>query len=197
MLINIALIVFAYLLGSLSAAIIVCKLMGMEDPRHAGSGNPGATNVLRLHGKKAGIAALTGDLLKGVLPILVARFVAAPDLIIALSGVAVFLGHLFPVFFGFQGGKGVAPLLGVLLACSWLVGLLFVASWLMIAALFRYSSAAGMASAILSPVYAIWFTPDIAYVVCFAVMALFLIWRHKLNIEKLIAGTESRIGNRR
>ncbi|MGK0297194.1 MAG: glycerol-3-phosphate acyltransferase PlsY [Gammaproteobacteria bacterium] len=194
MIINILAIVSAYLLGSLSAAILVCKVMGLSDPRKGGSGNPGATNVYRLHGTKAGSIALFGDLIKGVLPILVSQYIGVADWVIAVSGIAVFLGHTYPIFFHFKGGKGVATLLGVLLATSWLVGLLFIFSWALIAILFRYSSAAGMTAAMLAPVYAIWLTPDMSYVGSFTVMALFLLVRHRKNIERLLAGTESRIG---
>jgi acyl phosphate:glycerol-3-phosphate acyltransferase len=187
----------AYLLGSLSAAILVCKAMNLEDPRSGGSGNPGATNVLRLHGKKAGSIALFGDLIKGVIPVLIAKYTGAPDWVIAACGFAAFLGHLFPIFFNFNGGKGVATLLGVVLATSWLTGALFILSWIVIAKIFNYSSLAGMTAAVLTPVYALWLTPDLSYVASFSAMAFFLLLRHRKNIEKLIAGTEAKIGNRR
>jgi acyl phosphate:glycerol-3-phosphate acyltransferase len=197
MLINLLLIVFAYLLGSLSAAIIVCKLFGLEDPRTVGSKNPGATNVLRMHGKKAGVVALLGDLIKGIIPVLAARYAGAPEWVIALSGLTVFLGHLYPLYFRFGGGKGVATMLGVLLATSWLLGLLFIVTWLAIAILFRYSSVAGMTVALLSPIYAAWLTPGLNYVVCISVMGLLVVVRHRQNIRNLIAGTESRFGDPR
>lgn len=197
MLINIACISGAYLLGSLSAAIIVCRFMRLGDPREGGSGNPGATNVLRLHGKKAGIIALLGDLLKGVIPVLLARYIGADHWAIAGAGLAVFLGHLYPVFFQFRGGKGVATLLGVLLATSWLLGLLFMLTWSVIAALTRYSSAAGLTAALASPLYAWWLMPDYSYVASLAVMAALLVSRHRQNISRLLAGTESKIGRQR
>jgi acyl phosphate:glycerol-3-phosphate acyltransferase len=195
MITDITLILAAYLLGSLASAIIVCKLMGRGDPRLDGSGNPGATNVLRLHGKKAGIYALLGDLLKGVVPVLVARYLDSSDGVIALTGLAAFIGHLFPVFFGFKGGKGVATLLGVLVAIHWLLGLLFALTWITVAKLSRYSSLAGILSAILAPGFAWLVLPDPAYTVCTLIMSALLLWRHRPNILKLLAGTESRIGS--
>jgi len=197
MVLNITYILSAYLIGSLSAAIIVCRLLGLEDPRESGSKNPGATNVLRLHGKTAGILSLTGDLLKGVIPVLVARYSGTPDEVIALSGLAVFLGHLFPVFFKFKGGKGVATTLGVLLATSWLLGLSFMLTWLTVASISRYSSLAGMTAALCSPIFALWLTSNIAYPIVFLIMAIFLITRHQQNITRLLAGTESKIGQKK
>lgn len=194
MLVNILLVVSGYLCGSFSTAIVLCKMMGMDDPRLDGSGNPGATNILRLHGKKAGLLALTGDTVKGMLPVLLARYLDAPDSVIALTGLAAFLGHLYPVFFGFKGGKGVATLIGVVFAMSWAAGLLFVTAWLTIAFAFRYSSLASLVAATMLPVYAYAILPDISYVLSFCIMVALLIWRHQPNIRKLMAGTESKIG---
>ena len=149
--INTLLILFAYLLGSLSAGIIVCRIMNLTDPRQGGSGNPGATNVYRLHGKKAGGLALLGDIIKGIIPVLFARYAGGSEGVIAFCGLAVFLGHLFPVFFRFRGGKGVATFLGVLIGMSWALGIMFIVTWFIVASLFRYSSAAGMTAAALSP----------------------------------------------
>jgi len=196
MIIDVTLLVLAYLLGSVASAIIVCRLMGLDDPRLGGSGNPGATNVLRLHGKKAGILALAGDLLKGVIPVLLAKNIGAADVVIALTGLAAFLGHLFPIFFRFKGGKGVATLLGVLLATSWIAGLLFLASWALVAKLFRYSSLAGITAGLLTPVFSLLLLPQVAYTICFSLMALLLVWRHKSNIRNLLAGTEPRADRR-
>lgn len=187
-------IAIAYLIGSLSAAIIVCKLLGLSDPREGGSKNPGATNVLRLHGKTAGVLSLMGDLIKGVIPVLVVRYIGSPDWVIAGCGLAVFLGHLFPVFFQFKGGKGVATTLGVLLATYWMLGVLFIITWLIIAGISRYSSLGGMTAALLTPLYALWLTTDITYPLAFLIMAICLISRHKQNIQRLMAGTESRVG---
>ncbi len=198
MLISFSLILTAYLLGSLASAIIVCRLMGLGDPRLDGSGNPGATNVLRLHGKRPGILALLGDLLKGVIPVLLARYVGASEIVIGLTGLAAFIGHLFPVFFGFKGGKGVATLLGVLIATSWLVGLLYAITWIITAKISRYSSLAGVVTAVLAPVYTWLLLPQHPiYTICAAVMSMLLLWRHRQNISKLIAGTESKIGSSR
>ena len=194
MITDILLILMAYLSGSLASAVIVCKLMGRSDPRLDGSGNPGATNVLRLHGKKAGIVALLGDLLKGVIPVLLAKYFGASDTVIGLTGLAAFIGHLFPVFFGLKGGKGVATLFGVVLASSWQVGLLFAISWVTLATLFRYSSLASIVTAVLSPFYIYLVLPHIAYTICAALMSGMLLWRHQSNISKLVAGTESKIG---
>ncbi len=193
MLIHIALILFAYLVGSIASAIVVCKLMGLHDPRSHGSKNPGATNVLRLHGKKAAALTLTGDILKGILPVLFAKAIQTPDLIIALTGVAAFAGHLYPVFFGFRGGKGVATFVGVLLGTSWLLGLAFIGTWLIVAFLFRYSSLAALVAAILTPVYTALLLTSPYYIACQILMVIFLFWRHRSNIKKLIAAKEDKI----
>jgi len=194
---DITLILIAYLAGSIASAVLVCRLLGLDDPRLAGSGNPGATNVLRLHGKIPGLLALSGDLIKGIFPVLLAGAAGSAATVIALSGLAAFLGHLFPVFFRFHGGKGVATLLGVLIGFHWLLGALFVASWLVVAGVSRYSSVAGISAALLAPVYAWWLMPEYVYAACLAVMAVLLVWRHHPNITRLIAGNESRISFRR
>jgi glycerol-3-phosphate acyltransferase PlsY len=172
------LVAAAYLLGSVSSAIIVCRLLGLPDPRGEGSGNPGATNVLRIGGKKAAAVTLIGDMLKGLLPVL-----------------AAFLGHLYPVFFGFRGGKGVATALGVLLGLHWPVGLLTIATWLLIARVFRISSLAALLSLLVTPVYVWWLIPEPALIIALLVMLILLFWRHRSNIRNLLAGRESRIGN--
>ena len=194
---HITYILASYLIGSLSAAIIVCKALGLADPRESGSNNPGATNVLRLHGKKAGILSLAGDLLKGVVPVVTVRYTGSPDWVVAMCGLATFMGHLFPVFFQFKGGKGVATTLGVLLATSLFLGLSFIATWLIVAGISRYSSLGGITAALLSPIYALWLTTDITYPIVFLIMATCLISRHKQNIKRLLAGTESKIGQNR
>ncbi len=194
---NISLIVSAYIIGSLSAAIIVCKVLGLSDPRQSGSNNPGATNVLRLHGKVPGVLSLAGDLIKGVIPVLVARYAGSPDWVIACCGLAAFLGHLFPVFFNFKGGKGVATTLGVLLATSWLLGLSFIATWVVVVRISRFSSLGGITAALLTPVYALSLMNDITYTAGFLIMALCLVSRHRQNIQRLLAGTESKIGEKK
>lgn len=194
MLLAVCLIVLSYLLGSLASAIIVCRLSGLSDPRAGGSGNPGATNVMRLHGKRAAAMTLAGDVLKGVVPVLTAKLLQQTDLTIALCGLAAFGGHLFPVFFSFKGGKGVATLIGVLFASHWLVGLGFVITWLVVALLFRYSSLAALTAALLSPVYAWLVLEALPYLVCLGIMVVMLYWRHRSNIHNLLNGTETRIG---
>lgn len=194
MILNISLVIIAYLFGSISSAVVVCKLMQLDDPRLHGSNNPGATNVLRLHGKKAAALTLAGDLLKGLLPVLIAHLLNAPDLFIALVAFAAFCGHIFPVFFGFRGGKGVSTLIGVLFGMQWTLGLAFVLTWLFVAAVFRYSSLAGLIAAALSPLFAIWLYPSPYYIASIAGMTIILFWRHRSNIKNLIAGKENKIG---
>jgi glycerol-3-phosphate acyltransferase PlsY len=193
--------VAAYLIGSVSFAVIVSAAMGLADPRSYGSKNPGATNVLRSGNKTAAILTLAGDAFKGWLAVwLVARFgprFGLDDTAVALAAIAVFLGHLYPVFFKFKGGKGVATAAGVLLAVNPVLGLATVLTWLIIAFFFRYSSFAAIVAAVFAPLFDVFlFGPNrIAWAV-FAMSAL-LLWRHRANIAKLIAGTESRIGEKK
>ena len=194
MLINIAMVVAGYLCGSVASAVIVCRLMGLEDPRRGGSGNPGATNVLRLHGKTGAALTLAGDVLKGLLPVAAAVWLGLPHPVVALTGLAAFGGHLYPVFFGFKGGKGVATLIGVLFGTWWLLGVLFVITWALVAAISRYSSLSALTAAALTPLYTWLVLPEGAYIVCFSLMAALLFWRHRTNIRNLLAGTESKIG---
>jgi glycerol-3-phosphate acyltransferase PlsY len=188
--------VFAYLLGSVSFAILVAHLFRIEDPRHTGSKNPGATNILRYGGKAAAVATLAGDILKGVIAILVARAFSDSDVIIALSMLGVFAGHLFPVFHGFKGGKGVATAFGALAALDWRVGIGLVAVWLVMALMFRYSSLSALAAAIAAPLLMAYFKPGPAFLYSgvTAVMCLLLVWRHRSNIRNLLAGREGKIG---
>jgi glycerol-3-phosphate acyltransferase PlsY len=190
--INALLIVFAYLLGSISTAIIVCKLMGLPDPRSQGSNNPGATNVLRIGGKKAAAITLIGDLLKGLVPVLIAQAFLSDTVIIACVAMAAFLGHLYPVFFGFQGGKGVATALGVLIGLSWQLGLSLALTWLVIAKLFRISSLAALIATSITPLYA-WILqlPNAYFYMSFPLCAL-VIWRHRSNLQRLVRGEESK-----
>jgi glycerol-3-phosphate acyltransferase PlsY len=186
MIVNIILVLTGYLCGSITTAVILCRILGLDDPRLDGSGNPGATNVLRLHGRKAGLLALAGDTLKGVIPVLLAIHVGADHGVIALTGLAAFIGHLYPVFFGFKGGKGVATLAGVVTATSWLAGLLFIIIWLSVAVAFRYSSLASLISAVILPFSAYFILPDGSYVFSFCIMVILLFWRHQANIRKLL-----------
>jgi acyl phosphate:glycerol-3-phosphate acyltransferase len=195
MVLNISLVIIAYLFGSLSAAVIVCKVMHLDDPRKHGSKNPGTTNVLRLHGKKAAALTLIGDLIKGLLPVLLARTLEAPELVVALSALAAFCGHIFPVFFNFQGGKGVAILIGVLLGMHWLLGTAFILGWILIALLFRYSSLAALSAAAVLPVFAVLLQTPIYYIASIVIMTTLLFWRHRSNIRNLIAGKEDKIGS--
>jgi glycerol-3-phosphate acyltransferase PlsY len=184
-------LLFGYLLGSLSSAIIACHLAGLPDPRTQGSGNPGATNVLRVGGKKIAALTLAGDMIKGIIPVLLAKLYGA-DLDLQISiGLATFLGHLYPVFFRFKGGKGVATAMGVLVTASWPVGLSTMATWLFVAKVMRISSLSALIAFLLTPLYAWWWEPGQAYflaLVCF--MSVMLFWRHRSNIRKLLAGTE-------
>jgi acyl phosphate:glycerol-3-phosphate acyltransferase len=187
------LIAFAYLAGSVSSAIIVCRLLGLPDPRGEGSGNPGATNVLRIGGKKAAAITLIGDMLKGLIPVLVAKLLGATLAVQAMVAVAAFLGHLYPVFFGFRGGKGVATAIGVLLGLHWQVGLLTIATWLVIAKVFRISSLAALLSILVTPVYIWWLIPEPSLLAAMLFMAALLFWRHRSNIRNLLRGTEGQI----
>jgi glycerol-3-phosphate acyltransferase PlsY len=188
------LIPFAYFLGSLSSAVITSNLMGLPDPREEGSKNPGATNVLRLGGKRAAIITLLGDMLKGLLPLAVAKAWDAPAPVLAAAGLAAFLGHLYPVFFGFKGGKGVATALGVLTGYSWLVGLATLLTWLSVAFLSRISSLAALVASALASVY-VWLllrSPELTAATL--LMCSLLFWRHKSNIQRMLRGEESKIG---
>ena len=194
MLIYVVLIGLAYLVGSVASAVLVCRAMGLGDPRTEGSGNPGATNVLRLYGRTAAALTLCGDVGKGLIPVLLARWLDSPSWVVALTGAAAFGGHLFPVFFRFRGGKGVATLIGVLLGMHWLLGLGFVLIWVIVAAAFRYSSLAALTASVCMPIFAWLLLPDRAYLVCVSVMSAVLIARHASNIRKLINGTENKLG---
>lgn len=183
-----------YLLGSVSSAVVVSRLMNLPDPRSEGSGNPGATNVLRLGNKAAAGLTLAGDLLKGALPVLVARWLVDDPLTVALAGAGAFFGHLFPLFFGFKGGKGVATALGVFAAVSLSVAGGLALTWLVVALVLRYSSLAALVSAVSAPVWVWWILSDPVYTGLAALLALMLILRHRANIGRLVAGTESKIG---
>ncbi len=186
--------VLAYCFGSFSSAIIVCRLMGLPDPRVSGSNNPGATNVLRIGGKKAAAITLIGDVLKGLVPVLIAKILTSNPIIISLVGAAAFLGHLYPVFFGFKGGKGVATATGVFIGLSWILTLVLLVIWLGMAVVFRYSSLAALTAAALAPVIVLWLLPGLPYFLLALVIAIFLFWRHRENISRLVSGKESKIG---
>lgn len=187
-------LIFAgYLCGSLSAAIITCRLMGLPDPRTLGSRNPGATNVLRVGGKKAAAITLFGDAIKGVIPVATAQLMQQPPLILSLIALAAFLGHLYPVFFNFRGGKGVATFFGVLIAMAWPVGIATVTTWLIMAKLFKISSLSAITAACLTPLYVWWLRPEQEFIIVSIVISVLLLWRHRSNIKNLIEGTEGKI----
>lgn len=186
-------LVIAYLIGSLSSAIIVCKVMNLPDPRTQGSNNPGATNVLRIGGKEAALITLIGDVFKGLLPVLLASVLDVSDFALGLIACAALVGHIFPVFFKFQGGKGVATAFGALLALSWIVGAALLVTWLVVAVIFRYSSLAALVAAVCAPIYVALFTHHYGYLVPVIAIVALLIWRHWQNIQRLRAGTESKI----
>ncbi len=175
---------------------MVSRLWGLPDPRKAGSGNPGATNVLRVGGKKAAIITLLGDMLKGFLPVMVAEWLPVPALVVALVGFAALLGHVYPVFFRFRGGKGVATAFGVLTAISPLTGAGLLGIWLLVALLFRYSSLAALAAAVAAPFLLVAVVPShrLLFFVTTLAMSLLLLWRHRRNIQNLLAGKETKIG---
>ena len=196
----------AYLIGSLSFAVVVSRFMGLADPRTYGSKNPGATHVLRSGSKAAAIVTLLLDALKGWLPVVLVQAYGERYGLgagtVALTGFAAFLGHLFPVFFRFQGGKGVATAAGVILAFNPWLGLASLATWVIIAFFFRYSSLASIVTAVFAPAYFLlgggvaWEAPGVM-VLSLAAMAVLLVWRHAENINRLIAGTESKLGSKK
>ena len=184
------LVIFAYLLGSISTAIITCKLMGLPDPRTEGSENPGATNVHKIGGKKAAVITLFGDLLKGLIPVLIGRFFGADELTLSLIALAAFIGHLYPVFFGFKGGKGVATAFGVILGISLPVAVAILIVWLSVYYLFKISSLGALSTALVTPLFFYYIDGSVIYTVMSGLLSAMLILRHKSNIEKLINGTE-------
>ena len=197
---TIVFIVAAYLLGSISFAVLMSKAFGLPDPRSYGSGNPGATNVLRTGKKAAAVLTLLGDAAKGWLAVFVAIQFTARDeqgvLLVAAVALAVFLGHVFPVFLRFKGGKGVATALGVLLALNVWLGLGALATWMLMALVFRISSLAALAAAVIAPVYAVLLGLPREWALASGILAMLLIWRHKSNIRNILAGKEPRIGKR-
>ena len=199
-------VAIAYLIGSISFAVVVSRAMGLADPRSYGSGNPGATNVLRTGNKAAAVLTLAGDAAKGAVAVLLAQSVAQrfgfSDFTLAMVGLAAFVGHLFPVFHGFRGGKGVATAAGVLLGFNPWLGLATIATWLIIAFFFRYSSLASLVAAVFAPFFYVlgggvaWYT-DARVGLAIAVMSGLLAWRHKENIKRLMQGKESRLGSKK
>ena len=195
---QILMVIGAYLLGSINSAIIVSKAFSLPDPRNLGSGNPGATNVLRTGNKLAAVITLAGDLLKGMLPVIAVDLLTANAPLVAATGIAALLGHMYPLYYGFKGGKGVATTLGVLLGFDWLLGVLWIALWLFTALIFRYSSLAALVATALILIIS-WFWHDnnlgnIWLFISMIIITLFVYWRHRSNIKNLLDGTETRIG---
>lgn len=187
------LLLISYLMGSICSAIIVCKLFNLPDPREEGSKNPGATNVLRISGKKYAALVLLVDLLKGTIPVLIAKALGVSSLIVSLTALFAVLGHIYPLFFNFKGGKGVATAIGALLGLQFIVGIMVVATWLLILHFMRYSSLASIISIMLSPLYAILVTHDINIFPPLCFIALLILFKHRNNITRLTDGTEPKV----
>ena len=200
---DIFLIPLAYLIGSISFAVVVSKCMRLPDPHSYGSGNPGATNVLRTGNKRAAVLTLFGDALKGFVAVVLARMILGEGSLSSslnswiLCGVvvAVFLGHLFPIFHGFKGGKGVATACGILFGINWILGLATLATWIIVAKFMRYSSLAALAAAVFGPIYFVFLFGFHPMGIALLIVCALLIWRHRSNIHNLMNGTESRIGS--
>jgi len=202
---DLLLIPIAYLIGSISFAVVVSKCMRLPDPHSYGSGNPGATNVLRTGNKLAAVLTLIGDALKGYFAVMLARILLGDESLTStlnswlLCGVviAVFLGHLFPIFHGFKGGKGVATACGILFGINWILGLATLSTWIIVATFMRYSSLAALAAAVFGPIYFVFLFGFHPMALALAVVSALLIWRHRSNIANLMNGTESRIGSKK
>lgn len=202
---DLLLIPIAYLIGSISFAVVVSKCMRLPDPHSYGSGNPGATNVLRTGNKLAAVLTLIGDALKGYFAVMLARLLLGDNSLTStmnsrlLCGVvlAVFLGHLFPIFHGFKGGKGVATACGILFGINWILGLATLGTWIIVAAFMRYSSLAALAAAVFGPIYFVFLFGFQPMGIALLIVCLLLIWRHRSNIQNLLDGKESRIGSKK
>ncbi|MDX1573780.1 MAG: glycerol-3-phosphate 1-O-acyltransferase PlsY [Methylophaga sp.] len=189
-----ALLLSAYLIGSLSSAVVLCKVAGLPDPRTQGSGNPGATNVLRFGGKKLAATVLIIDVLKGVIPVVIGRLLALDQVLLSAVALLAFLGHLYPVFFQFKGGKGVATALGAFLALSPLLALAGLLTWLVVFLISRISSLSAICAALMTPVYSLWLIDSMAARWLILTISLLLLWRHRTNIQRLLAGEEKKSG---
>ena len=192
MILTTVLIIIAYLAGSISSAILVCKFMGLPDPRSGGSGNPGATNVLRVGNKKAAAITLFFDNLKGFVPVVLAKALTDDVNVICITAIAAIVGHLFPVFFGFKGGKGVATTGGVFFGLSLPIGGLILLTWLFFAKTTKISAIGGLMAASSAPFYFAFMTDEVAYVYTSALLALILVYRHKTNIRDLLQGKKDK-----
>lgn len=191
---TLAVLLGAYLIGSLSSAVVLCKIAGLPDPRTQGSGNPGATNVLRFGGKKLAATVLIIDVLKGVIPVVIGRLLGFDAGILAAIALLAFLGHLYPVFFQFKGGKGVATALGAFLALSPLLALAGLLTWLAVFIITRISSLSAICAALMTPIYSLWLIDSMTARWLILVISLLLLWRHRSNIQRLLAGEEKKSG---
>nr|WP_086939746.1 glycerol-3-phosphate 1-O-acyltransferase PlsY [Thaumasiovibrio occultus] len=187
-------IIAAYLLGSVSSAVLICRLYGLPDPRESGSGNPGATNVLRLGGRVAAVMVLVCDILKGMLPVWGAWFLGLNPLYLGFIGIAACLGHIYPIFFHFNGGKGVATALGALAPIGGDLATLLIATWLAVVAASGYSSLGSVAASLCAPLFTWFFKPE--YTMAVSMLSCLILWRHSDNIVRLIKGQESKIWNK-
>lgn len=192
MLTTIIFIIAAYLLGSINSAILVSRLLNLPDPRSQGSGNPGTTNVLRTGGKIPALIVLFIDILKGALAVMIARMIGLADISIAIVALAAIVGHMLPLYFRFQGGKGVATFIGVLFAINWLLGLGFIVVWLLVASISRYSSLAALVATLCAPFLALWLT-NWHYAIVLLLVAGLIFYRHRGNIVRLRSGNEKKI----
>lgn len=191
---NLLFVIIAYLFGSISSAVIICRLLRLPDPRMQGSTNPGATNVLRIAGKKPAALVLFIDIMKGTLPVVLAKYFLLDDFLLACVGLAAFLGHLYPLFFHFQGGKGVATFIGVCLGLSIPLSLTVITTWLIIATCFRYASMASLVAALVAPIFSAWLaSPNFAGPI--TLMSLMLMIAHRGNMRRLFSGNEPKIGS--
>jgi len=186
-------VIIGYLLGSVCSAVIVCRLFSLPDPRTEGSKNPGATNVLRIAGKKYAAIVLVADMLKGFLPVLLAKLLGADSTTLGYVCLAAVLGHIYPVFFNFKGGKGVATALGALLGFHLLLGSAAIGTWLVVALISRYSSLASVISLVLAPFYSLYFSQNVRVFAPLAIIMMFVIYKHHNNLTRLVDGTEPKI----
>lgn len=195
MITSVAMIVIGYFSGSLSAAILYARLTRQTDPRLVGSGNPGATNILRTQGKKAAAIVLAGDIVKGVLPIVIGRWLGLSPFVLSLVALAAIVGHLFPIYFGFKGGKGVATAMGVIFALSPALGVCCILTWALVAAVFRYSSLASLVMAICLPMY-VYLLQQVAFLPSMLLVTALILLRHRRNIHNLMLGKETKLGRK-
>ena len=190
------LVILAYFVGSISTAIITCKLLGKVDPRTVGSKNPGATNVLRYAGKTAAIITLLGDSLKGLIPVAIAHAAGLDWMWLVIVGIAAFLGHLYPFFYGFKGGKGVATAMGVYIGLHPVIGLAVILTWLAMAFAFNISSLSALIATLLAPFYFYWITDSVPLLIGLLIICALIFWRHRSNIQNILNGTEGKISKK-